>query len=70
MQETTFRVRTSEREQILLITREVNEALATLGATDGICTIIVPHTTCAISVNENADPDVPADLVNSAITSA
>lgn len=29
---------------------------------DGICTIVVPHTTCAISVNENADPDVPADL--------
>jgi secondary thiamine-phosphate synthase enzyme len=29
---------------------------------DGLCTIIVPHTTCAISVNENADPDVPADL--------
>ena len=63
MRETTFRVRTTEREQILLITREVNAALATLGATEGICTVIVPHTTCAISVNENADPDVPRDLV-------
>jgi secondary thiamine-phosphate synthase enzyme len=67
MQETTFRVRTSEREQILIVTREVNAALATLvgqGAPrDGICTIVVPHTTCAISVNENADPDVPTDLV-------
>jgi secondary thiamine-phosphate synthase enzyme len=62
MRETTFRVRTSEREQILIITREVNAALASLDATDGICTIVVPHTTCAISVNENADPDVPADL--------
>ncbi|MFP5246456.1 MAG: secondary thiamine-phosphate synthase enzyme YjbQ [Thermoanaerobaculia bacterium] len=63
MEETTFRVRTSEREQILIITSEVNAALAQLGAKDGICTIVVPHTTCAISVNENADPDVPADLV-------
>ena len=63
MRETTFPVRTSEREQILIITREVNAALAYLGADEGICTIVVPHTTCAISINENADPDVPRDLV-------
>ena len=61
--EETFRVRTTAREQILIITREVDAALAKLGTRDGICTIVVPHTTCAISVNENADPDVPADLV-------
>ena len=63
MRETTFRVRTTEREQILIITREVNAALQSLDAGEGICTIVVPHTTCAISVNENADPDVPRDLV-------
>ncbi|HEX7833150.1 MAG TPA: secondary thiamine-phosphate synthase enzyme YjbQ [Thermoanaerobaculia bacterium] len=62
MLDTTFRVRTSEREQILIITNEVNAALLKLTSGDGVCTIIVPHTTCAISVNENADPDVPADL--------
>jgi secondary thiamine-phosphate synthase enzyme len=62
VQETTFRVRTSEREQILIVTKEVDEALSRLTKGDGICTIVVPHTTCAISVNENADPDVPADL--------
>ena len=63
MKERTFRVRTSEREQILIVTDDVNAALGTLTDGDGICTIVVPHTTCAISVNENADPDVPADLV-------
>jgi secondary thiamine-phosphate synthase enzyme len=63
MKETTFRVRTGEREQIVIITGEVDAALRTLGAGEGICTIVVPHTTCAISVNENADPDVPRDLV-------
>jgi secondary thiamine-phosphate synthase enzyme len=62
MQEKTFRVRTSAREQILIITDEVNDALGALTRGDGLCTIVVPHTTCAISVNENADPDVPADL--------
>src|SRR5438128_2179454 len=62
MKERTFSVRTSEREQILLITDEVDRALRGLTDSDGICTIVTPHTTCAISVNENADPDVPADL--------
>lgn len=62
MKEKTFSVRTSEREQIVIITDEVQRALAEIATGDGICTIIVPHTTCAISVNENADPDVPRDL--------
>jgi secondary thiamine-phosphate synthase enzyme len=62
VKETTFRVRTTAREQILIITREVDEALSSMTSGDGICTLVVPHTTCAISVNENADPDVPADL--------
>jgi len=60
--ETTFSVRTTAREQILIITDDVNRALASMTKGDGLCTIVVPHTTCAISVNENADPDVPADL--------
>ena len=64
MRESTFSVRTTEREQIVLITAEVDRALGELTQEEGICTLIVPHTTCAISVNENADPDVPADLTN------
>jgi secondary thiamine-phosphate synthase enzyme len=60
--ERTFDVRTTAREQILIVTTEVNRALAEIAKGDGLCTIVVPHTTCAISVNENADPDVPADL--------
>jgi secondary thiamine-phosphate synthase enzyme len=60
--EHTFSVRTTAREQIVIVTDEVNRALGSMTNDDGLCTIIVPHTTCAISVNENADPDVPADL--------
>ena len=63
MNERTFTLRTSQREQILIITRDVQRALGELASGDGICTVVTPHTTCAISVNENADPDVPADLV-------
>jgi len=62
MQETTFRVRTRARQEIRIITKEVDDALRSMTKGDGIATIVVPHTTCAISVNENADRDVPADL--------
>ena len=62
MKEKSFSVRSSEREQIVIITAEVQRALAEIASGDGICTVIVSHTTCAISVNENADPDVPRDL--------
>ncbi|HJT18052.1 MAG TPA: secondary thiamine-phosphate synthase enzyme YjbQ [Thermoanaerobaculia bacterium] len=62
MREKTFTISTSAREQILIITDQVQRALAELTDAEGICTIVTPHTTCAISVNENADPDVPADL--------
>jgi secondary thiamine-phosphate synthase enzyme len=62
VREKTLTVTTTAREQILIITNEVQRALSELTDGDGICTIVTPHTTCAISVNENADPDVPADL--------
>ena len=62
MKEKTFSVQTTAREQIVIITDEVQRALSEITNGDGICTVIVPHTTCAISVNENADPDVPRDL--------
>jgi secondary thiamine-phosphate synthase enzyme len=62
LREETFSIRTTAREQILLITPDVQRALSALTLGEGIATIVVPHTTCAISVNENADPDVPADL--------
>jgi secondary thiamine-phosphate synthase enzyme len=60
--EKTFTVTTTAREQILIITGEVQRALGEMTGGEGICTIVTPHTTCAISVNENADPDVPTDL--------
>lgn len=63
MKEKGLTIRTTAREEIVIITDEIQRALGELTSGDGICTIVVPHTTCAISVNENADPDVPRDLV-------
>jgi secondary thiamine-phosphate synthase enzyme len=62
MRSASFHIRTSARTEIRLITREVGSALTELAAGDGLCTIYTPHTTSAISINEDADPDVLSDL--------
>jgi secondary thiamine-phosphate synthase enzyme len=56
-------IRTNRREEFILITGDVNEMIARSGIKNGSCTIFIPHTTAAITVNESADPDVMADLL-------
>ena len=55
-------VRTDERYQFVSITGEVKRAVRETGAGDGICIVSSKHTTAAITVNEDYDPDVPRDL--------
>jgi secondary thiamine-phosphate synthase enzyme len=57
-----FSVRTSRRNEWLNITSEVESALAASGVSEGVCVVFVPHTTAAVTINENADPDVPHDV--------
>ena len=47
---------------MLDITRDVQEVVTESGIQDGICTVFVPHTTAAVTINENADPDVVRDF--------
>ncbi|HEX7118673.1 MAG TPA: secondary thiamine-phosphate synthase enzyme YjbQ [Longimicrobiales bacterium] len=56
-------VRTHEREQLLDITPEVRARVRESGVRDGIACLWSLHTTCALTVNEGADPDVARDLV-------
>ncbi len=56
-----FRIKTDRRCEIIDITGEVNAHLPAAPAS-GICHIFCPHTTAAVTVNENADPDVKHDL--------
>lgn len=58
----TFSVRTREHTQFLDITRNLETAAAAVGIRRGVLTAFVPHTTAGITVNENADPSVTADL--------
>jgi secondary thiamine-phosphate synthase enzyme len=59
-----IKVRSREREQLVEFTDEVRRKLKESGATDGICVLYVQHTTAGLTVNENADPDVPRDMLH------
>ncbi|MGN1319189.1 MAG: secondary thiamine-phosphate synthase enzyme YjbQ [Lachnospirales bacterium] len=51
------------KEDFYNITSMVNDAVSMSSVKDGICVIYTPHTTAAITINENADPDVVKDLI-------
>lgn len=58
-----FSVRTPRRVALVDITAQVNAAIAKAGAAAGLCNIFVPHTTAAVIVSENWDPDVTSDML-------
>jgi secondary thiamine-phosphate synthase enzyme len=58
-----FQVRTRRRSEFVEVTAEVRQAVATSGVRSGLCVVYVPHTTAAVTVQENADPDVVHDLL-------
>jgi secondary thiamine-phosphate synthase enzyme len=57
-----FRVKTQRRNELVEITRDVQDAVTRLGLVEGICVVYVPHTTAGVCINENADPDVRRDV--------
>ncbi len=59
----TFTVKTRERTEMIDITSRVADALADTGVTEGVCFVYVPHTTAGVTINENADPSVTADIL-------
>jgi secondary thiamine-phosphate synthase enzyme len=58
----TLSVKTDRRTQLVDVTAQVQEAVASSGVTEGICYLYVPHTTAAVAINECADPDVARDV--------
>lgn len=58
-----FTVKTASRFQTIDITGQVRAALKESGVQSGLCCMYVPHTTAAVTINENADPDVQRDLI-------
>lgn len=50
-------------EGFINITRQVEQIVQEAGLADGLCQIFIPHTTAAVTINENADPDVVTDML-------
>ncbi len=57
-------VKTSRKNQIIDITTQVSEMVQNSGVSEGICCIYTPHTTAAITINENDDPNVCEDVLD------
>jgi secondary thiamine-phosphate synthase enzyme len=58
-----FEVSTKSRAELVDITEKVQDCVRQSGVQDGICVIVVPHTTAGLTVNENWDLSVKADLL-------
>ena len=58
----SYQIRTHKKQSFTNIDHYLEEALRESGVKDGIMLVYCPHTTAAITINENADPDVRVDL--------
>jgi secondary thiamine-phosphate synthase enzyme len=59
----SFTVRTGQRNELVDVTEQVRAAVRASGVVRGLCVVYCPHTTAAVTVNENADPDVVHDIL-------
>lgn len=60
---TEITVTSNERTEMIDITGEVRRAVRDSGVQSGTATIFAAHTTAAVTINENADPDVTRDMI-------
>lgn len=58
----TINVSTAKRVDLVDITSLVQKVVSETKIDNGIVTVFVPHTTCGITINEGADPDVVRDI--------
>ena len=59
-----LKVRSHQREELVEFTKLVQEKLKESGAQEGVVVLYVQHTTAGLTINENADPDVPRDMLH------
>jgi secondary thiamine-phosphate synthase enzyme len=57
-------VQTNSRVQMIDVTSAVQKAVGEEKIETGLCLVYTPHTTAAVTINENADPDVPRDILD------
>jgi secondary thiamine-phosphate synthase enzyme len=59
----TLSVSTHNQVEFIDITHLVEEVVRESKVKEGICVVYVPHTTAAVTINENADPSVKTDII-------
>jgi secondary thiamine-phosphate synthase enzyme len=59
----TLDIHSRRRDEMIDITADVARTVRDSGVADGVVTVFVPHTTAAVTINENADPDVVRDML-------
>jgi len=56
-------ITSADKTELIDITSKVQEMVEESGIANGFCFLFVPHTTAAVTINENADPDVKLDIL-------
>ncbi len=59
----TLQIKTSAHSEFINITSLAEIVVKESGIREGICLVFIPHTTCGVTINENADPDVRRDMI-------
>jgi secondary thiamine-phosphate synthase enzyme len=59
----SFSLQTTKKEEFIDITVRVKNLIESLAVKNGLVSIFVPHTTCGLTINESADPDVKSDIL-------
>jgi secondary thiamine-phosphate synthase enzyme len=59
----TLEVRTGAKTEFVDLTSRIQEVVRESGVAEGLCHVFVPHTTAGVTINENADPSVKADIL-------
>ncbi|SHJ78578.1 secondary thiamine-phosphate synthase enzyme [Malonomonas rubra DSM 5091] len=59
-----LKISTSAQTELVEITRQIETLVKESGISEGLVQLFVPHTTAAVTINENADPDVAYDMIN------
>jgi len=57
-----IKVNSVQREEMIDITREVEYVVGKQNG-EGVCVLFTQHTTCGLTINENADPDIKSDML-------
>jgi secondary thiamine-phosphate synthase enzyme len=59
----TLKIQSNQREEMIEITSQVEKLLRETETKQGVCILFTQHTTCGLTINENADPDVKSDML-------